>query len=166
MALPICAEAITRLLFALARVAYENWGWTLTAIVLIAVIKSPFIFGIIGDVVNFLDTIPWLGFLSPVLVGLFWGGMVLKARTVYWPFRVAAIPVFILLGFAWDALSLIPYLGTVFNFIPLGTALSLGLSVQGLAYAIIAIPVFYGIKLWIWGSETVCGLLNKILEIL
>ncbi|MBI5871744.1 hypothetical protein HZB88_01520 [archaeon] len=167
MALPICAEAIIRLFSALTHLAYENWGWAITAVILIVIVsatKSPIGFGIIGDVTNFLDTIPWLGFISPVIVGFMWAGMVFNARTVYWPFRLAALPVFLLLGFVWDALSFIPYIGTVINFIPLGTILSLGLSVRGLAYAIIAIPVFYGLKLWIWGSEGVCTLLNKILE--
>lgn len=172
MALPICAEAIVRLFFVLVRLAYENWGWAILAIILVISIRVPVIFGIIGDIFNALDVIPGLNvllgikFLSPVFVSIMWAGMVLKARTVYWPIRLAALPIFMLVGFAWDAISNlpIPILGNILDLIPLGTITSLLLSVPGVAYAVIAIPAFYGLKLWIWGSESICGLFNKILE--
>ena len=182
MALPICAEFFIRTFFHIIRFLISHLNLILFVLFLVLLSflfrrSIRLILGVIGYGINAIGVIPVISlsydWLTPFLEAIIWGGMALSAN-MFFLGKVLLVPIMMVLGFSWDAMTGIigdtTQIGEISNLIPLSIIMALLMESAIfnwfiVLFAILMNPLFLILAtiFKIAGLQNICSTLNNLL---
>jgi len=182
MALPICIEFFIRTFFHILKFAFSHTNLILFILILILISLALrnsiyLVLGLLGYSINLAGLLPGVSTLvvdwwTPFALAIVWGFVGLFAN-VFWPAKIILIPVLMVFGFTFDALTGIVGLtgiGELSNLIPLTPVIVKLTQYRSFNYILVLSAIFLNPLFLILatifnmaGFSNICASLNGLL---